>query len=262
MYDWPEVQWANDALWAAVAARLREAGMDAPAELDRERPSEEVWLDRELLLSQTCGWPYATRLIDRVRLVATPVYSADGCRGAAYSSFIIARRGEGGSLADFHGRRIATNSRDSLSGFVALRHALAGAAPGLAEAAHWIETGSHRASLQAVAGGEADLAALDAVCWAFATRHEREAVRLVTVVNRTELRPSLPLITGGTRSDAEVGLIRAALLNAIADPETRPAREALLLDGMAVPEEHAYAAIATLGRDAQPPKDDRRASKG
>ena len=37
MYDWPEVQWAHDALWAALAMRLRAHGIEAPDRLDRDR---------------------------------------------------------------------------------------------------------------------------------------------------------------------------------------------------------------------------------
>ena len=81
MYDWPEVQWAHDALWAAIAKRLQALGVEAPAMLDRLRPAEDVWLDPGLVLSQTCGWPYSTRLLDKVRIVATPVYEVEGCEG-------------------------------------------------------------------------------------------------------------------------------------------------------------------------------------
>src|SRR4051812_7780396 len=123
MYDWPEVHWANDALWSAIAERLRAVGIAAPERLDRSRPFGEKWLDPELVLSQTCGWPYAARLRGKVRLVATPVYAVQGCNGPSYSSAIVARHDEPGGVAAFRGRRVAFNSRDSLSGYVALiRH--------------------------------------------------------------------------------------------------------------------------------------------
>jgi ABC-type phosphate/phosphonate transport system substrate-binding protein len=49
----------------------------------------------------------------------------------------------------------------------------------------WVETGGHRQSVQAVADGRADVAAIDAVCWALAGRHEDAAVEKLRVINRT-----------------------------------------------------------------------------
>jgi ABC-type phosphate/phosphonate transport system substrate-binding protein len=54
-------------------------------------------------------------------------------------------------------------------------------------------TGSHRASAQAVAAGEADLAAIDAVTWRMLERWEPVAVGL-RVVALTAPTPGLPLI--------------------------------------------------------------------
>lgn len=246
MYDWPEVRPATDALWSAVAARLAASGIAAPPALDRDRHLDAVWTDPALTLSQTCGYPFATRLAGRVRLVATPVFEAEGCEGPFYSSVIVARRGEGAGLADFSGRRFAFNAADSLSGSVALRAAMraAGLDPG-GEA--WLETGGHRASVRAVAEGRADIAAIDAVCFALATRFEPEAVARLAIVDTTPLRPALPFITSLRHGEGEVAAIRAALATALADPGTRPAREALLLAGLGRVDEAAYAALADLG---------------
>jgi ABC-type phosphate/phosphonate transport system substrate-binding protein len=248
MYDWPEVAWAHDALWAATAERLDKAGLAAPASLERSRSLEEVWRDPDLVLSQTCGFPFATRLRGRVRLVATPAYAVEGCEGPRYSSMIVARRDEAGSrLADFAGRRVAFNTQDSLSGYVALVASMRdeGLAP---DAFEWIATGSHRASIRAVAEERADVAAIDAVCWALALRHEPQATAALQIVATTPLRPGLPLITAAERSDREVAAIRAALVHAIAAPATTAAREALMINGLGVLDEWDYVPIAALGR--------------
>ncbi len=246
MYDWPEVQWANDAIWAAIAERLRAQGVSASEALDRERDREAVWTDPGLVLSQTCAWPYVTRLIDKVRLVGTPEYDADGCADGFYSSFLVTRTAEAGdSLAAFRGRRFALNGRDSLSGFVALRSAMQ--AEGLGEGdVTWVETGSHRESIRAVAGGRADLAAIDSVCWALAGYHEAEAAARLRIVNRTPLRPGLPLITAGRADDATVDAIRAAVSDALAADATLEARRALFLAGIDVIEPSEYTALAQL----------------
>jgi ABC-type phosphate/phosphonate transport system substrate-binding protein len=243
MYDWPEVHWANDALWAAIAERLNAAGIAAPEKLDRSRRFGEEWLDPNLVLSQVCGWPYATELRGKVRLVATPVYSVEGREGPNYSSAIVVRRDGPGSLADLRRRRFAFNSHDSLSGYVTLiRHM---AQSGLGEAdVEWVETGAHRASLLAVAEGRADLAAIDALAWALAQEHEANAAARLQVIAWTAQRPAPPLVTAHGRTDREVGALRAAVEAATASPETQAARAALHLSGLAVLDEADYAKIA------------------
>jgi len=247
MYDWPEVRWANDALWSTIAARLKAAGIAAPDALDRSRPFGDEWLDPGLVLSQTCGYPFSTRLIGKVRLVGTPVYSVEGCDGPYYSTFIVARRGEGGGLADFRHRRFAKNSDDSLSGYVAFRVAMleAGLDP---DSAEWVETGGHRASIRAVASGEADIASIDAICWALAKDYEAEALAKLAVVARTPLRPGLPFLTARDRPPNEVAAIRAAIQDALADPASEAPRAALHLADVTTLSDAAYAPLADLMR--------------
>lgn len=248
MYDWPEIAWAHDVLWKAIASRLKAAGIAAPAEIERRRASDAIWRDPGLVLSQTCGYPFSTRLRGIVRLVGTPIYDVPGCDGPSYSSMIVVRADEPGErLADVRGKRFAYNTTDSLSGYLALGAAAkeAGVDAGLRE---WIETGSHRGSVRAVAEGEADVAAIDAVCWALALRHEREASSRLKVIARTPLRPGLPFITAVERRDAEIHAIRDAINAAIADPETLAARQALSLVGLGTFSEFDYGPIATLGR--------------
>jgi ABC-type phosphate/phosphonate transport system substrate-binding protein len=244
MYDWPEIRWANDALWSAIALRLAEAGMEVPSHLDRSRAHDDVWRDPDLILSQTCGFPFSTQLIGKACLVGTPVYAVEGCSGPFYSTVIVARKGDGNRLSEFRGRRFAVNSEDSLSGHVALRVAMleAGLDPAAVE---WVATGSHRNSIRAVAAGEADIASIDAVCWALAKDYEGEAVAELEVVTRTPLRPGLPLLTA-LREGGEVDKIRGAIREALADPVSAAPRAALHLSGIAALADADYAALAGL----------------
>jgi len=248
MYDWPEIAWANDILWAAIVARLNAAGVAAPAELDRRQPSDGIWRHPGLVLSQTCGYPFSTRLRGAVRLIGTPIYDVFGCDGPYYSSIIIVRADEHrGRLAEVGGKRFAYNTTDSLSGYLALGAAAkdAGIDPSLRE---WIETGSHRDSALAVAVGNADVAAIDAVCWALTLRYHPDASSRLKVIATTALLPGLPLVTGIERRDAEIQAIRAAINDAIADPKTLSARQALSLVGLGTLDELDYRPIAALGQ--------------
>lgn len=251
MYDWPEVAWAHDQLWAALAERLNAAGIAAPETVDRSRDADLVWRDPGLVLSQTCGFPFSTRLRGIVRLVAVPTYGVAGCQGLHYSSMIVARSTEPAEeLRLFAERRFAYNAADSLSGYFALRLAMKEAGIDAANV-KWIETGSHRASIRAVATEDADVAAVDAVCWALAFSHEPESTSVLKVIAVTPLRPGLPLVTAVERSDDEVATMRAVLKDTFADPATKRARSALRIVGVGTSNEWDYIPIAALARKSK-----------
>jgi ABC-type phosphate/phosphonate transport system substrate-binding protein len=248
MYDWPEVHAAHQSLWSAIAERLRAFGIAAPSSLDRSRSFDSVWRDAGLVLSQTCGFPFSTRLRGLVRLVGTPAYDVAGCDGAYYSSMIVTRTREPAeSLADFKGKRFAYNAADSLSGYLVLRASMKEAHID-PDTATWIETGAHRASVRAVAEQRADVAAIDAVCWALALRHEQDAASRLKVIGKTSMRPGLPFITALERSDQDIRMIQTALKEAIADKATQAARQALHITGLGLLNEFDYGPIAALGR--------------
>lgn len=249
MYDFPEVRAATDALWSALARALRARGVAAPDTLTRDADPMAVWRDPALLLAQTCGWPYATRLRGRVRLVATPCYAAPGCEGARYRSALIARADDTATgLEAMRGRIAAVNGPDSHSGCHALR-ALAAplARDGRFFAAVRI-TGAHRASACAVAAGAADVAALDCVTWALIGRYDPMLAARLKVIGWSAAAPGLPLITAADPAVAQA--IRAATLETFAAPETAAPRAALLIDGAQALEDDAYAAILAIAADA------------
>ena len=131
MYDWPECRAETDAQWAALAGRLRAAGVDAPAQLVRRNADmpavpggirdaagapiapdpaslppdgldfATLWRHPRLLVAQTCWGPMeATGLAAHVGVVGQPDYSAfEGGAGPFYSSVILMRRGEAGPVA-------------------------------------------------------------------------------------------------------------------------------------------------------------------
>lgn len=194
MYDRAETAAANDRLWAAIRDGLRARGVAAPDALTRgEAAYWPAWEGPALVLSQTCGFPYRARLHGRVTLIGTPDYGVEGCAPGHYRSVFVARADDArGRLEDFDGTALAYNEALSQSGWAAPQnHA---AAHGLRFPAG-LQTGGHRASAQAVAGGRADLAALDAVTWRLLSRWEDFAGRL-KVVGQTDPTPGLPFIAG------------------------------------------------------------------
>ena len=210
MYDWPEVAGATDAFWSALRGALSANGVEAPDRLDRTSPSDAVWRDPGLVLSQTCGWPLVTRYCDALHVVARPVYAVEGCGAGTYRSAIVARRTV--PLAELVRGTVAVNGFDSLSGYRTLAAHLAGNGIGRDGVGDFLETGSHRASVQAVAQGRAAVAAIDCVSWRLALDHE-PAARELTVIGWAEELPALPFVTSkanASRADAILTALEAA----------------------------------------------------
>ncbi|MEM7426112.1 MAG: PhnD/SsuA/transferrin family substrate-binding protein [Pseudomonadota bacterium] len=252
MYDHPAARWATDQLWDAIASHLRAAGIDAPEALTRERDYSAQWREPELLLSQTCGYPYMFMLRGTARLVATPCYRAEGCEGPRYRSVLIARTDDQASaLRDFRGRRVAFNATHSQSGYNCLRAAIAPLSGGEHFFSAHVETGRHVASLQAVASGEADLCAVDCVTWGLEMKHVPGDWAGLKVIGMTDSAPGLPYITSLQTNASTLGALRSALLEVAGDPGLKEARHALLLDGFEVLSDEDYAVIPEMEEQAR-----------
>jgi ABC-type phosphate/phosphonate transport system substrate-binding protein len=244
MYDWPEVEATYDAFWLRIAASLGRSGIATPAQLVHRGDCHAAWRLPNLLLSQTCGFPYVSQLRGMVQLVATPHYAVSGCAGSSYSSMIIMRHAQALSLTDWGGGTAAINSTDSQSGYWALRAAIAEAgakAPGKI-----VMSGSHRQSVKMVASGEADIAAIDAVCWAMAERYEPGAFACLTVIAQSPSAPSLPFITALGTPTAVVLALREAIADAIADSASAAIRGKTFLSANTVLDDAAYDRILAV----------------
>lgn len=250
MYDWPEEREEIDAEWARLRDLLRAHGVDAPERLARRNadlpavpggirdaaglkiapdpaslPPDEldfptVWKHPKLLLAQTCWGPMELGLREHVQVIGQPDYSAcEGGQGELYSSAIVMRRGAKAPkdgkpsipLDLLAAKRLAFNSHDSMSGVIALTRDLEAMGESIGIFSERIETGSHRASVLAVAEGRADVCAVDCRTWDLIKRHQPEAAAAVMVVGWTGLRKGLPLIAAKKISGAVIEKLRAAL---------------------------------------------------
>lgn len=195
-----------------------------------------LWRHPSLLLAQTCWGPMRQGLAGDVTVVGQPSYSLyEGGDGALYSSALVMRKtevrrspasptaaaqeGEGGGcrpsldgqvIDALRGKRLAFNGPDSMSGLLALTDDLEAAGESLAIFGGLIETGSHRASILAVAGGKADIAAVDCRTWDLAKRFEPAAAGL-SVAGWTAMRKGLPFITARKTPPDTVALLRELL---------------------------------------------------
>ena len=241
MYDWPEIRKHTDAFWVSFQ---RHSGLNDT--LDRQSPLSDPWRNPNLILSQTCGYPFTHEFKGLLNYVATPHYVCAGCNDATYSSFIFARHTA--PLQDFRGKIPAINSMDSMSGMLALKLVFAPFAKDGEFFERKIITGGHLNSLQAVREGKADVCAIDAVCVALAEKHRPEVLQGLVMVAQSPTVPSLPFVT---RSRVPEHL-RIALTKTIADPELKTTREALLLYSFSNLGASAYDRITNL-ENALPP---------
>jgi ABC-type phosphate/phosphonate transport system substrate-binding protein len=241
MYDLPELRQQTRTLWHGIAAHLERHGSAIAAELLQPDDLAAHWREPDLLLSQTCGYPLLS-LPSQVRVVATPAYAAPGCDGAFYRSALVVRHDHpAAGLAALRDGVCAINSRDSNSGMNLLRAAIAPLANRTRFFRHVLETGSHAASLDAVATGRADLAAIDCVTFALLQQHRPALTSMIRILGWTETAPGLPLITAG--SVALRDRLREALAAVASDPAFEPIRRALLIDRFVVLPDDAYRSI-------------------
>jgi ABC-type phosphate/phosphonate transport system substrate-binding protein len=211
MYDFGPTMAANDRLWALIRDDLQARGLDAPDTLTRgEGAYWPAWESPDLILSQTCGYPYRARLHDRVTYVGTPDYGVEGCPPGHYRSVFVARHDDPRqTLTEFDGAAFAYNEDLSQSGWAAPQTHAAKFGLSLPPA---LKTGGHRLSAQAVAAGRADIAALDAVTHSLLLINE-PAMAALKVVGMTDPTPGLPYIAA---PGADAGAIFDAVAAAIA----------------------------------------------
>jgi ABC-type phosphate/phosphonate transport system substrate-binding protein len=250
MYDWPEVRAETDAFWANLREVLRELGVDAPEGLVRcngdlpaiaggirdgagrliasdpaELPRDDLdlptlWRHPALLFAQTCWGPMEQGLGGEVVVVGQPDYSQfEGGEGQFYSSAILMRQEDARTLETsdlqdlipaLRGKRFAFNGLDSMSGLIALERDLQSIGQGPDLFAGRVETGSHRASIRALAESRADICTVDCHTWDLATRFE-PMVEELAVVGWTAKRRGLPFIASRHLPGATIQAVREAV---------------------------------------------------
>ncbi|PZO77797.1 MAG: phosphate ABC transporter substrate-binding protein [Mesorhizobium amorphae] len=240
MYDWPETRAETDALWVDLRDRMRKSGIPAPdsivhrdADLPDAGPSasqdldlQALWRRPDLLFAQTCWGPMGMGVAAHVAVLGQPDYSPfAGGDGPRYSSAILMRKGEGEAvepprsrdaslpLERLCGARFAFNGPDSMSGVLGLENDLEAAGEGLGVFEEALVTGSHRASIRAVAAGEADICAIDCRSWALALDHE-PAARDLVVVGWTGKRLGLPYVASRHLPETTLDAVRDVLREA------------------------------------------------
>lgn len=239
MYDRPETAAAHDRLWVLVRDALRARGIAAPDALSRgEAAFWPAWTAPDLVLSQTCGFPYRARLYGQVTLIGAPDHRLPGCAPGQYCSVFVVRKDDPRQgIEDFADARFAYNEPMSQSGWAAPQTHAQGL--GFRFSRVW-QSGAHRLSAQAVATGAADIAALDAVSYALCRRYD-PFMSALREIGRTAPTPALPYVSA---PGADGSGIFEALRQAVASLSAEDA-DTLLLYGVTRIAAESYLRVPT-----------------
>jgi ABC-type phosphate/phosphonate transport system substrate-binding protein len=228
-----------------LGALLDELDLQVAVELLHSPPLPAFWRRPDMLLAQTCGYPYVMLLRGQVKLVATPCFDFPGCAGSDYSSVIVAGSRAGfASLAGARGGIAAVNDAHSNSGMNVLRYAVAPLARDGKFFERIVWSGSHRASLRLVRNGEADIAAIDCVTYGYLREEDPASLDGVAVLGYSAASPGLPLIAGREVPQELLARLRRALTGP--GPALAARMRELHIDGFRHVEDAEYSRIERL----------------
>ena len=239
------VEYLSEATGIEVAVD-RTAGRST-AEARRQAPDLDlVWM---------CGYLTASLIsTGRMshRIVAAPVFAGSG--GPVYHSVIVTRVDGPSSLLAALDTRLAVNEIESWSGFLGLKAHVERSFPGT-----WFReqavTGSHRASVHAVAHQTCDVAAIDITVWEHVVATEPEAATNLRIIDRTVDWPAPPFSLGSHLDLERRNSLRAALI--VIGPSDMPSLDGIVpadsdlyQDVMAVRSPSVPSSLIVQARDA------------
>jgi ABC-type phosphate/phosphonate transport system substrate-binding protein len=251
-YDLPEMRDATDAFWGTVRAKLVERGVeDIPKQLDRDVPYGVDW-NSKCLFTQTCGYPIFTTSRTQFHVLGIPCYTAPGCDGFLHRSFIVVRASSDiRDIESLRGGTFAINEPDSNSGMNLPRRLFAPHHRDSRFFENRILSGSHIASIELVAAGEADASAIDCVTFALLQRYRPSATSEIRILAETPVSPAPPFATSARVDGDLLRILREALASAVHDPHNREICERLLLGSVEIADESAYAIVLEYEREAE-----------
>lgn len=179
--------------------------------------------DPALFFGHTCGYPLMKHLKDQVIPFCVPVFDVPGTDGKLYSSrLIVAANSTIEALDECRGKVAAMNAVDSNSGMNVLRYAIVKYNSSAAFFSRVVQTGGHLHSLEAVADGTADVAAIDCVSSQLIQDHWPELIDQVRSIGFSVKTCGLPFVLPKSNiRDADLELLVDNLNQALANtPET------------------------------------------
>ena len=212
----PQLAEDYDAFLQAFIATLQRDGFNDPIEIVATGDDLMTWWRRpDVLLTQSCGYPFITSLHDQVQLIATPSFNVAGCVGGLYSSVFVTHIDQQSRvqiLADARGGIAVINQADSNSGMNVLRYAVSSLTRTDESFFSAVKTsGAHLRSLAMIRDKAADIAAIDCVTFAYAQEHCPELTQSIHIIGQSVATSALPLIASNSVAPDVIKLIQASL---------------------------------------------------
>lgn len=232
LYEWSP---GLGTAWGELLRWVSETAGVAYEVIPRDVPMglEELWARGDMGCVAMCGYPWALAA-EPPRLLAAPVPAPPryGDRAVYVSDFVVPADSPFETLEDTFGHRFAYSTEHSQSGYngprfhllrwrTADRKSLFGEIVG-----PYMRQG---AVLNALAAGEADVAAVDGFALDLLRHHDPDSAGRVRVVATTEAAPIPAMVTSLAAEDADRRRLVDALLAFGAAPEMAATRDALLL---------------------------------
>ncbi len=248
MYNFSEIEPALSTLWQGIATHLdREGVKDLPTELSHGKPLAELLSDKNLLLSQCCGYDVVSSYRGSLQPLAVPLFDVEECSAHEYSSLIVVHED---SLYDdvlqMRDTVAVANGPESHSGMSSLRHQVAAKHINGRFFSDVFYSGSHRDSLLAIRDKTADVAAIDSVTYKLLKMYRPYELKQTRVIGMTVHAPAPPYVTHVDRGSDTAERVLSALLQAFEDPNLAAVRADLLLKSIVSIDLKAYQKILDL----------------
>ena len=191
-------------------------------------------LEPGLWFGHTCGYPLMTRLKDFISPFCVPLFNVPGTDGKCYASrIIVAADSAIDSIKASRGCVAVMNNPDSNSGMNVLRHAVAGVSDSEQFFSSVVTSGGHLHSLEAVASGAADIAAIDCVSYQLIADWRPELCAGIKIIGDSIKTCGLPLVMSHADiAEADTGEMTEGLNQALTHCDDQ-VRSTLHLNGFA-----------------------------
>ena len=213
--------------------------------VDSYRALSEALREDTNALGWTCGAPFVEdHQRDGQQLVAIPLFRGQ----PTYHSLIITRRDRPErTLLDFKGEVFAYSDPRSNSGYVVPAYQLKKAGFDIRNYFRLLlHAGNHERSIEAVATGLADVAAVDEYVWVEYLKAHPEAARELREIERFGPFPFTPIVAGKNVDAETIRKLRQALLSLSRRDAGKQLLASFGLDGFTRKDEDFYRPIADM----------------
>lgn len=243
----PNMYW----FYSAVGAYLSRAlAIEVETVQGLDNPLNDPLLAEDRLdIAFICGLPFIRHhrvAPNQLKAIVAPVMQAQRYqnRPIYFSDVIVASNSSFKSFDDLAGRTWCYNDPGSNSGYYLLLHRLISAGKNSNFLGKALQSGSHQRSIQLVAEGDVDYAAIDSTVLEQELRNLPQLANKLRVIESIGPCPMPPIVAAQHLGATLIESVQLALLNP--DTQLRSFMDKAQIDRFAVVESEDYQAIASI----------------